>query len=61
MRGVFLIALVAFAAQLPARDVAHSRSASAHARECPDKARGARLPAAGETVLPFMGLSQSVA
>jgi hypothetical protein len=61
MRGVILIALAAFAAQLPARDVAYSRSASIHARECPDKARGARLPALGDAVLPLMRLSQSVA
>jgi hypothetical protein len=61
MRGVILIALVAFAAQLPARDVAHSGSVGAHARECRDKARGVRLPPAGDTVLPLMRLSQSVA
>jgi hypothetical protein len=61
MRGVILIALVAFATQLPARDVAHSRAAASHSRECPEKPRGVRLPAAGDTVLPLMRLSQSVA
>jgi hypothetical protein len=61
MRGVILIALVASAAQLPARDAPHPGAVSGHARECPDQARGARLPAAGDTVLPFMRLKQSMA
>ena len=61
MRAVVLIALIGFATQLPARDAASSTRSSAHARECPDKARGAGLPATGETIMPFMRLSQSIA
>jgi len=61
MRALLWIALAGFATQLPARDSPRSQWPSAPVRECPDNAHSGGLPAAGDPVLPFMRLSQSVA